>query len=197
MRKIIELSASMILVLLVFCTCKEDVEGKVAKLEEAELAKGVRFDSLFLGMYFGMPNKDFYTKCWELNKQGLLTAGSGNESATLKTNELKYPATMNFYPTFYNGKICEMPLQFQYDSWAPWVRYTQPDSLQLDVLNLMEKKYGKGFIKIIDKKLGLSYIKIEGNRRIFIHQKPEMFVRVIISDLTVTKALEKQSPKKG
>ena len=177
--------------------CKEDSEAALVKMEQRELAKGIRFDSLFLGLNLGMSNKDFYARCWEMNKQGTVLAGSGNESVSLKRADMKYPVTMNFYPKFQNNKISEMPIQFQYDSWAPWVRQAQPDSLQMDVLDLMEKWYGKGFIKMKNKDYGLSFVKVDGNRRIFIHQQPEMFVRVIISDLTVAKGLEKPVVKKG
>jgi hypothetical protein len=197
MKKGMYLKGVLMLLVVGLLSCKEDTDKKIAQMEATELAKGVRNDSLFLGLYLGMPNKDFYTRCWELNKQGILMAGSGNESATLKTNELKYPATISFYPTFNDNKIVEMPLQFQYDSWAPWVRYAQPDSLQLDVLSLMERKYGKGFIKKNDKDFGLTFTKVEGNRKIFIFQKPEMFVRVIFSDLTSVRKVNQPNQSKG
>ena len=197
MKKVMYLRGVLLFLVVVLMSCKEDTDKKIAQIEATELAKGVRYDSLFLGLYLGMPNKDFYSKCWELNKQGILLAGSGNESVSLKTTELKHPATINFYPTFRDNKIVEMPLQFQYDSWAPWVRYAQPDSLQLDVLSLMERKYGRGFIKTNDKIFGLTFTKIEGNRKILIFQKPEMYVRVVFSDLTAVKKANQPNQKKG
>ncbi len=56
------------------CTPKAKYERKL----KHELAKGVRYDSLFLGLYLGMPEKDFYIHCWELNKKGLIRQGSNN-----------------------------------------------------------------------------------------------------------------------
>ena len=49
---------------------------------------------------------------------------------------LKYPASMNFYPDFYENKICKMRVDFQYDGWAPWNKNLYADSLLPDVVNL-------------------------------------------------------------
>ena len=79
------------------CTPKSKYERKL----KHELAKGVRYDSLFLGLYLGMPEKDFYIHCWELNKKGLIRQGSNNTTVEYRMeDELKYPGIMNFYPSF-------------------------------------------------------------------------------------------------
>ena len=44
------------------------------ELERNELASGERYDSLFLGVKFGMTSKDFYAHCWDL--KGSLLVGS-------------------------------------------------------------------------------------------------------------------------
>ena len=73
-----------------------------------ELASGVRYDSIFMGIYLGMPDKDFYTYCWLLNREGLIKQGSDNTTVEYELkDELKAPATMNFYPVFENGEIVE------------------------------------------------------------------------------------------
>ena len=48
--------------------CKEDSEAALVKMEQRELAKGTRFDSLFMGFYLGMPNKrlNIWQKVWAL-----------------------------------------------------------------------------------------------------------------------------------
>ena len=67
---------------------------------EKELASGERQDTLFLGIYFGMTNRDFFTHCWELNKQQIIKQGNGNISVEYQVKEMKYRALMNFYPRF-------------------------------------------------------------------------------------------------
>ena len=72
------------------------------RIMEKELARGVRYDTLFLGMYLGMTKKDFYTHCWALNKRGLIRQGPGNASVYYKSVKLKDTVEMNFYPDFYD-----------------------------------------------------------------------------------------------
>ena len=175
--------------------CKNDSKLTYQDIEKRELARGVRYDSLFLGMHLGMPTKEFYTHCWELNKRNVIREGNTNMTASYKITEgLKYAAYMNFYPTFFNDRIYEMPFVINYIGWAPWQVDAQPEPLQLDVVNLMEKWYGVGFIRVFDKKRGLTFIKVDGNRRIKIMQKPEMYVEVIITDLIAEKKREKLVP---
>ena len=38
-------------------------------IEKRELNSGVRNDSIFFDLHFGMTSKEFYDRCWELNKQ--------------------------------------------------------------------------------------------------------------------------------
>ncbi|MEZ5071625.1 MAG: hypothetical protein R2751_11820 [Bacteroidales bacterium] len=90
------------------------------RMLKRELASGVRQDSLFMGLYLGMTDKDFYTRCWKLNKEGLVKQGTNNTSVEYQTlDELSHPATMNFYPRFCDGKITTMPVRFIYNGWAP------------------------------------------------------------------------------
>ena len=110
------------------CTPKAKYERKLKN----ELAKGVRYDSLFLGLYLGMPEKDFYIHCWELNKKGLIRQGSNNTTVEYRMeDELKYPGIMNFYPSFVDSKIAEMPVKLTYAGWAPWNQKLSSDSLQI------------------------------------------------------------------
>ena len=94
----------------------------------------------------------------------------------LKNNELKHPASMNFYPDFYQNKIYKMRVNFQYDSWAPWNKQLYADSLLQDVLKLYKNWYNRGnpFIKINDKEKGMLYVKVDGNRRITIGRYNDM-----------------------
>jgi len=164
------------------CTPK----AKYERMLKRELARGVRCDSLFMGLYLGMPEKDFYTKCWQLNKQGLIKQGEGNMSVEYKTrNELKHQALMNFYPKFSDGKISEMPVKYKYTGWAPWNKALSSEKLQLDILAYYEKLYGKGFMTVSNRIMGNAYVKIDGNRRITIYKIDDLYVYAIFTDLTV------------
>lgn len=155
------------------------------KMVQDELASGIRNDSLFLGLTLGMTNKDFYTKCWELNKEGLLIQGPNNRSVQyeLLNDELNAEAYMHFYPNFYEDKILEMPINFSYKGWSPWIEELKTDSLLVDVKQLMEQWYGPGFIEVEDEEKGKAFVNVQGNRRISIYTKKENTVAVLITDL--------------
>lgn len=174
------------ILMLIGCTPRSKYKQKLKN----ELASGVRFDSLFMGVYLGMPVRDFYTKCWDLNRQGIIKQGKSNTSVEyqLKT-ELKFPATMDFYPTFVEGKITEMPVRFAYNGWAPWNKKLSSENLQQDVLHWYEKSYGKGFMKIKHPEKGIAYVKIDGNRQISIFKEDDIFVWAVFTDMLVNKEL--------
>ena len=162
------------------CSPGERYERRLSR----ELASGVRHDSLFMGIYLGMPDKEFYSHCWKLNKEGLIKQGTGNMSVEYQVKEeLNYPATMNFYPVFDQGKIVEMPVRFIYNGWAPWNKEVSSESLSRDVLNWYEQVYGKGFITVTHPKRGAAFTKIDGNRRITIYQKDDMHVWAVFTDM--------------
>ncbi len=166
------------------CTPRAKYERRL----KHELASGVRYDSLFLGLYFGMPEKDFYLHCWKLNKKGLIRQGDNNTTVLYETrDELKAPATMEFYPKFTNGKISEMPVNFKYKGWSPWNKDLSSDKLELDVLKWYEKTYGKGFIEVKHPLHGTAYVKIDGNRRITIFKQDDWQVWAVFTDMLVKK----------
>ncbi len=155
------------------CSPKSKYERRL----KHELATGLRYDSLFLGLYLGMPEKDFYIHCWELNQKGLIRQGSNNTTVEYRMeDELKHPGIMNFYPSFVDSKIAEMPVKFTYAGWAPWNQKLSSDSLQTDVMQWFEKKYGDRFMRVDHPKRGSAYIKLDGNRRISVFRENEMNV---------------------
>jgi len=161
-------------------------------MEARELASGERFDSLFFGFYLGMPSEDFYSRCWQLNKQGLIREGSSNTTVHYDVQNFAYPAGMDFYPGFHDGHIAEMPLAFKYDAWAPWNRHLTADSLKIEVIDLMEEWFGDGFIEIRNPNKGGSnaFVKVDGNRRISIYNQLDEAVKVDIVDLVVKYQLD-------
>jgi len=155
-----------------------------------ELASGIRHDSLFMGIYLGMTDKDFYTRCWNLNREEVIKQGNSNLSVEYEIKEeLNYPATMNFYPVFDQGKIVEMPVRFIYNGWAPWNKELSSESLSQDVLSWYQQVYGSGFITVTHPRRGTAYTKIDGNRRITIFTKDDMHVWAVFTDMLAESVL--------
>jgi len=190
-RKTIWLVSALIAGLIIYgCSPRSKYEHQLKK----ELESGIRNDTLFLGMYFGMGEKEFYTHCWNLNKEGIIKQGPKNTTVEYAlADELKYPATSYFYPKFIDEKIYEMPVNFAYNGWSPWNKKLSSESLQLDVLKWLEKNYGKGFIKVEHPKHGMAYVKIDGNRRITLFKENDMYVWAIFTDMLVETELKKEN----
>ena len=174
-------------------------KGQYRTMVEEGLASGVRQDSLFLGLYLGMPSKDFYARCWKLNEQGILQNGPQNLSAQTMLTNMKDTAYLNFYPDFYEDKIADMPVKFNYKTWAPWNKHLHADSLLLDVIDLMEGWYGEGFTKFSHPEKGEVYVKIDGNRRIMLKKADDQFVEGWITDMVIREKVKAatEARKKG
>lgn len=178
----------MPLLILVFIISGCSPKAKYERRLKNELASGVRYDSLFMGLYFGMPEKEFYLHCWKLNQKGLIKQGASNTTVEygLK-NELKYPAVMDFYPRFMQGKIFEMPVRFKYVGWAPWNKNLSSDNLQANIVKWYEKTYGGGFLEVRHPLHGAAFVKVNGNRRISIFKESDLYVWAVFTDLLAKK----------
>jgi hypothetical protein len=174
---------------LLLAGCRQSEIKQYQQLVKNEVASKKKVNEIFFGISLGMPNKDFYVHCWNMNKKGVFQDGSGNTSVLyqLNHNELKHPADLYFYPEFGNGKIKSMWAKFQYAGWAPWNKQLGSDSLLPDVVNLYKKWYpgGNDFITISDPKRGTMYAKVDGNRRILIGLYDDVQVKVDYTDLLV------------
>jgi hypothetical protein len=173
------------------CDRRSEYERLVAR----ELSKGVAHDTLFLGYELGMPRAAFYDHSWALNRKGLVMQGPQNQTVQYELDdELPHSAKMYYYPDFADDKIVQMRVRFQYDGWAPWNRHLFADSLQLDVVALLERWYGEGFIQVEteDRMRGRrhEYIKVDGNRRIVVAQASDRDVMAVFTDLTAAKAIQ-------
>jgi hypothetical protein len=81
-------------------------KAKYERRLKQELASGMRYDSLFMGLYLGMPEKDFYTHCWQLNHKGLIRQNESNTKVRYDLkDELKYPPAWNFIQSSIMGKL--------------------------------------------------------------------------------------------
>ena len=151
-------------------------------------------DSLFLGIYLGMPKKDFYDLCTELNKKQLITQGPGGNTNVEHRMVEGYDSevSMRFFPTFVDEKVFEMPVTYSYVAWAPWNRQFWAENLLDKVLLKYKKTYGEDF-KLIEHPLqGKVYYRIDGKRRINIFIKDEQFVQAVFTDLKVEKRLKEE-----
>ncbi len=174
----------LLLTFLLALACEQ--KSPYERLLEEELAGGERYDSLFLGLGFGMSSKEFFAACWELNKQGLVRQGTYNATVVYDVSkELPHSAKMDFYPRFYEDKIVGMPVVFRYDAWSPWNRNLWADSLQLDVVRLLETWHGDGFIRADHPELGSAYVKVDGNRRIVVTTLDDQLVQATYTDMAV------------
>lgn len=177
-----------LLAILTSCT-----ESEYEKTVDEELSKGIRNDSLFLGLALGMSKKEFFEHCWQLNKQGLVTDGKGNTAVHYEVKGLKDPASMDFYPEFYKGRIYQMPVDFQYKGWAPWNTHLSSDSLMYDVVNLFKEWYGGDFMVLEHPDGYTFFVKVDGNRRIVVHQYNDHTVKAVFTDLLVERALHQEN----
>jgi len=183
-------AASVFIILFMTMACSGDSGmNKYSTLVKKELAGSKRVDSIFFGIHFGMGEQNFFKHCWDMNKKGILRDGANMHVLYKMDKELKYPASMNFYPEFKDSIIWRVGVRFQYDGWAPWNKKLNAESLFPDVLTLYKKWYKEGnpFIQINDEKRGTIYVKVDGNRRITIGKYNDVVVKVDYTDLIMEK----------
>ena len=191
--------AICVIAFLSLANCSE--KAKYKRMVKAGIESGERHDTLFLGLWLGMSSEEFYKKCWDLNKEGLVKQGEGNTSVLYKMkDELKTTVKVNFYPEFYNDKIYQMPVTFQYEGWSPWNKEFSGDTLHRDLLSVFERWYGKGFMEVEKDMKGKAYVKIDGNRRISLYKgmNADGIVWALYTDMSVeeeAKAAKTQGKK--
>jgi len=180
-------------------SCQQTPAQQYEALERKEIASGKRMDSVFYGLYFGMKSKAFFTYCWEMSKKGIFTDGENNQYVLhkLENGELKHKAFMNFYPDFYEDKIFQMRVKYQYQAWAPWNKDLFSDKLLQDVLQVYQKQYpGNPFFTLQKKGRQPLYVKIDGNRRITVGVFNDAVVNVVITDVNVEKQIKDNAASK-
>lgn len=164
-------------------------QSEYTKLVKAELAKGTRYDSLLFGVRFGNSKDEFFGKCYDLNKQQLVTEGPGNASVQYlfrdsTVHSKPVAIRLLFMPSYdENDKIIEMNLEFSYVAWAPWNQDLQSAELEKKLKELLMKWYkGNDFVlaKVEGKEIP---VKVDGNRRILVIIRNEQHVLVKIQDI--------------
>lgn len=160
-------------------------ESKLEKTIRKELASGVRNDSLFLGLKFGIGFQEFFDHCRELNAQGIVMEGSRNMSVEyLFKDSLNNPIAFNFYAQR-NGDdpVRQYNTSFYYYAWV-LNRHLQSDRLMEMLPPILMDWYGgnEPFTLIKDGKKHL--YKIDGNRMIDLYIHDESTVVATYSDLS-------------
>ncbi len=152
------------------------------------------YDSLFLGISLGMGKKDFFDYCWKMNKEKKFVHGPTNTSVMYRLGgALPDTIQMQFYPTFYEDKIYEMPVLFSYESWAPWNKQYSADTLLVKLKPVLEKWYGGEFKKLDHETMGTVYYKMDGKRRLNYFKRDDQFVQLVFTDLKIEKMLAEQA----
>jgi len=157
----------------------------------------VKTDSLFLGFFIGMPQKDFFDHCTELNSQKMITQGPGGSTSVEHKIKGSFDGdvSMRFYPTFIDKKIYEMPVTYTYESWAPWNKEFSAMALFPKILETYKSIYGDDFKVINHPYQGKVYYKMDGKRRINLFIKDDQFVQAIFTDMKVEKRLKEEFEK--
>lgn len=177
---------AILCVLICLLGCEPQPRAHYQAWVEEELAKGVRHDSLFLGLRFGMTRDAFVDTCWRLNRQKVIWHGSRHLTVQHHLPDMEPTTQLNFYPEFTaEDRIYEMPMLINRETWAPWLASASADSLIPEVKAMLLDWYGghdfEAF-QIPDRPL--TYLKIDGNRRIAVSREDEQHVKVVITDLS-------------
>lgn len=167
--------------------CKSDYEEMVS----SELAKDVRSDSLIFGMSIGQTKKDFFETCWNLNKEKLISQGTGNLYAKYiepydSINPDPFRKEMQFYGIFDKNDIMRgMDIIYTYTAWSPWDSKYHADSLIVELKeDLLQDYDGNEFIQIQLPEINKSaFVKIDGNRRILLYPKSKNQVALKFEDI--------------
>ena len=167
-------------------SCQKTNNKDLKSIEKQELAKGIRHDSIFMGIYLGMPQRGFYDLCWDMNKKGIFNEGGGMSVEYMFPKKDTLEAMrMNFYPTFKDSVVVEMPMKFIFTDLDVFNPKYNTDRLAKQVRARMEELYGKGFFIATLEKDKKAYAKVDGNRRVLIKSDRDYEVDVLVTDLTV------------
>jgi hypothetical protein len=182
--KFIKSGSSALLAFIILTSCESDY----TKMVKSELAKGVHKDSVLLGINLGSTKQEFFGKCFDLNKQEMVTQGQGGfvQYFFMDSVYSKTPSKIRllFLPTFdQNDSIAEVNMEFSYASWSPWARPLQSDSLKIVTLKILKDWYkGNDFVIAHMKDQDIP-AKVDGNRRVLVFIKDHQTVNVRVQDI--------------
>jgi hypothetical protein len=187
MNKALLTITPLLFLLLIFSSCEQKGIGSISDGYAPT-------DSLFFGFYLGMPQKDFYDICTQLNQRQVITQGPGGTTSVehRMKDEFDSEVTMRFFPTIVDEEIFEMPVTYAYVAWAPWNKQYWSESLLEKVLDKYKEWYGDGFKMVNHPLQGKVYYKMDGKRRINLFIQDDQYVQAVFTDLKVEKRLKEE-----
>jgi hypothetical protein len=183
--KSIKYPTNLLLVCLLVSSCGQ---SDYTKLVKSELAKGVRQDSILLGINLGDTRDEYYGRCFALNKLHLLSDGGGGFAEYIFKDSLVHqkatPIRFLIKPNFDNkDSLAEMVMQLSYAGWSPTSVSHQSDSLMAKTKKLLKEWYGgNDFISVKLDSIDVP-VKLDGNRRILIYKLNPQVVQVRVQDI--------------
>lgn len=172
--KVSKLNILYLIFLITCISCKSEY----SKVLEKELQSGLILDSTIFDLTFGDSKENYFKKCYELNKQKIITNNHGPNPQYVEKLDSTMDQTLTkellFKGIFDEAKILRgVELKYSYTSWAPWNKKRQSTYLLEDLKNKFRKEYkGNDFIEIkIDNNKVKAFVKIDGNRQILMYEK--------------------------
>ncbi|MEP0366010.1 MAG: hypothetical protein ABJN36_11020 [Cyclobacteriaceae bacterium] len=167
------------------------IESEYSRTVKRELESGERFDSLFLTFQFGDQRREFFSKGWIQNSEGLIKQGPQNKNVEYMLGESKpgiSPIRMLFYPRFTeDDQLHIMDLSFQYLTWSPTTDKFNSDKLVPIVQDTLMNWYGGNpFIQVHGEEGQEDiWVKVDGNRQISLSISDIQTLEGKIEDLAV------------
>lgn len=172
--KVSKFNILYLILLITSISCKSEY----SKVVEKELQSGFILDSTIFDLKFGDSKETYFKKCYELNKQKIITNNHGPNPQYVEKLDSTMDQTLTkellFKGIFDEAKILRgVELKYSYTSWAPWNKKRQSTYLLEDLKNKFRKEYkGNDFIEIkIDNNKVKAFVKIDGNRQILMYEK--------------------------
>lgn len=170
---------------LIMIACQSDY----TRMVKEELSKGIRKDSILFSINFGDTRQDFYGRCFDLNKQHLVSHGPGNKSVQYLFKDSvvhKTPTDMRllFFPKFdEKDRIKEMEMELGYVESTLYRNQAKSDSLETRVKDLLVDWYGGNQFVTAKVKDHEFPVKVDGNRRIILEKKEGTVIAIRVQDL--------------
>lgn len=183
--RFLKYSISCLLLVTFLLACESEYSKRVKK----ELARNIRQDSVLLGINLGDTREDFYGRCFDLNKDSIVSQGpNGNSVQYYFTDSLVHEPPQKirllFAPNFdASDHIAELQVELTYAGWAPWNKNLQSDSLKVRTVKLLERWYGGNSFMMVNMDDREVPVKVDGNRRIIVDATDAQNVRVRFQDL--------------
>ena len=177
---------SIVVLFFVFFSC---TKSEYKRLEERELSKGIRKDSIILGLELGDTKKNFRDKCMTLNQEQILSQGPRGAVLYQLTDSLYHKSPTKISVLIFsffddNEVLTNFDLEFSYDAWAPWNQQFQSDSLEFKLKKVLMDWYGGN--EFVYANIGEEKkvpVKVDGNRRLMLKVKDEKSVVIMAQDM--------------